>query len=149
QEPAPNAIYPLRTVLGTAFQFLISFGVAVVLSAFLRGGVRPLALLSLLPTITLLFLLALSLSTLAALANICLRDTQHVCEVGLTLVFYMTPILYPARLLAAEGMGWLVKLNPLAAFVQLLQQPIIHGAVPEASLFATAAASTGVVLAVA
>jgi lipopolysaccharide transport system permease protein len=149
QEPAPNAIYPLRTVLGTGFQFLISFGVAVILSAITRGGVNPIALLSLAPTLLMLFLLALSLATLAAFANICLRDTQHICEVGLTLVFYMTPILYPARLLAAEGMGWLVKINPLAAFVQLLQQPILHGTIPDWSLFATAAVSTSIALIIA
>ncbi len=149
QEPAPNAIYPLRTVLGTGFQFLISFGVAIVLATFCRGFPGPLALLSLLPTLLLLGILALSLATLAAFANVFLRDTQHICEVGLTLLFYMTPILYPARLLAAEGMGWLIRLNPLAAFLELLHQPILHGAVPGVSLYLTAATATAAALALA
>src|SRR5262249_11595109 len=43
QEPAPNVIYPLRAVLGTGFQFLISFGVAILLAGVTRGGLRPLA----------------------------------------------------------------------------------------------------------
>jgi ABC-type polysaccharide/polyol phosphate export permease len=142
QEPAPNAIYPLRTVLGTGFQFVVSFSVAIVLAAIYRGNAHPLNLLSLVPSVALLALLVLALATLAAIANVYLRDTQHLCEVGLTLLFYMTPILYPARLLRAEGLGWLIHLNPLAAFVQLLQRPILEGAVPEASLYFTATAAT-------
>jgi ABC-type polysaccharide/polyol phosphate export permease len=146
QEPAPNAIYPLRTVLGAGFQFLISFFVAILLAAATHKGLRPLPMLTLLPTLVLLFLLTLSLATLAAFANVFLRDTQHICEVGLTLVFYMTPILYPARLLRSEGLGWLLNLNPLAAFVQLLQRPILQGTIPEPSLYITAGAATGVLL---
>jgi lipopolysaccharide transport system permease protein len=133
-------------VLGTGFQFLISFGVAIVLAAVCRGGLRPLALLSLVPSLVMLFMLALSVATLMAFANVVLRDTLHLCEVGLTLLFYMTPILYPARLLTAEGMGWIVRLNPLAAFVQLLQQALLEGRVPDPSLYGTAAAATGILL---
>jgi lipopolysaccharide transport system permease protein len=142
QEPAPNMIYPLRTVLGTSFQFLISFAAAAILASILHGTFGISALLSLVPSLTLLFLFALALAIIAAFANALFRDSQHILEVALMALFYATPIVYPTRLLTAEGIGWLVQINPLAAFVRLLQQPILQNVVPDGSLYFTALVAT-------
>ena len=50
-----------------------------------------------------LFLLAWSLAVLAGFANVYFQDTQHLCEVGFQILFYLTPIMYPEELLRAAA----------------------------------------------
>jgi ABC-type polysaccharide/polyol phosphate export permease len=149
QEPAPNVIYPLRTVLGTGFQFLISFAAAALVAGIFHGSFGAMALLSYVPTLVLLFLFGFALAIIAAFANVLFRDTQHILEVALPALLYTTPIIYPRQLLNSEGLGWLVRLNPLAAFVRLMQQPMIENLVPDGSLYLTAAAATAAAIGVA
>src|SRR5436309_7598014 len=69
QYPAPLAIYPLRTALGAIIHFLIALAVVLALVSYIMWeGVCPLpgftllTLLSLIPNLILLFLLAWSLA---------------------------------------------------------------------------------------
>src|SRR5437016_4084008 len=51
QYPAPFAIYPLRTALGTTVHFLLALSVTLVLSWYCKGFGNLLSLLSLIPAI--------------------------------------------------------------------------------------------------
>jgi lipopolysaccharide transport system permease protein len=100
QYPLPIAIYPLRAVLASSFHF----------------------------TITLV--LGWSLAVLAGFANAYFPDTQHLSEVGLQILFYATPIIYPAEMLKSKGLGWFVDWNPMASYVHLLRVPLLTGTTP-------------------
>src|SRR5882762_4854793 len=66
QYPAPLAIYPLRTTLGATIHFLLALLVVLGLMWFIKGGeFALLPLLSLLPTLCLLFIFCWSLGVLA------------------------------------------------------------------------------------
>ena len=78
QHPAPLAIYPLRTTLGAGFHFLLGLVIAVVF-VWMRArasGNLP-ALLSLVPTLALLFLVGWSLAVCMGVANVMFQDSQH------------------------------------------------------------------------
>src|SRR5262249_19939356 len=77
QHPAPLAIYPLRTALGGAVHLLFAMVVVLGLTLAFKGFAHPLALLSLIPALLLLFLFAWSLAVLAGCANVHFQDTQH------------------------------------------------------------------------
>lgn len=153
QFPAPMAIYPLRTALASGFHFIIGLLLAVVLAV--GAGPSPegtsrltqlLALPSLLPTLMLLFLLGWSVAILFGLLNVRFRDTRHLAEIGLQGLFYMLPIMIPAKQL--EGRGRLILLfryNPLTPFLDLLREPICYGHVPSLMTY-TFAATVVVVL---
>ncbi|HXG13420.1 MAG TPA: ABC transporter permease [Gemmataceae bacterium] len=149
QFPAPIAIYPLRTALAGGVHFAVALAVVVAAAWVLRGGGGGLALLSLLPAVGLLLLLGWSLATLAGLANVFFQDTRYLCEVGFQMLFYATPIIYEARLLEDHGLGWVVRLNPLAPFLDLIREPVLHGRVAgvTAHVAALAVAAGSVVLA--
>jgi ABC-type polysaccharide/polyol phosphate export permease len=139
QHPAPMAIYPLRTALGGAIHFLIALAVVLVLVGLLKGFPNPPALLCLVPTVLLLFVLGWSLAVLAGFANVYFQDTKHIAEVGFQLLFYATPIMYPAQVLGGEGrMATLLRYNPLGALLGLIREPVIYGRVPSAATFAVA-----------
>jgi ABC-type polysaccharide/polyol phosphate export permease len=145
QFPAPMAIYPLRTALGGTIHFLIALGVVTVIAFVFRlidptsPLVRhPAALLSLAPSVLVLFLFTWSLAVLTGFANVFFQDTQHLCEVGFQILFYMTPVCYDAKLLRDRSLGLLVDLNPLASFLELFRLPILQGEVPALSTYMTA-----------
>lgn len=130
QFPAPMAIYPLRTVLGGGFHFLMAFFVALILTWTLQGFGNLAALWSLVPIFCLLLVIGWSLAVLSGLVQVHFPDSQHLLEVGIQMLFYLTPIMYPRHLLEQKGMSWLVDLNPLASLVELIRAPMLRGELP-------------------
>lgn len=130
QHPAPLAIYPLRTTLGAGFHFLLGFALAVTFVWCVKGFENLPALLSLSATFVLLFVIGWSLAVCAGLANVMFQDSQHLVEVGMQIMFYGTPIIYPADMLRDRGLGLFVDLNPFAMLLELIQQPLLYGQLP-------------------
>jgi lipopolysaccharide transport system permease protein len=51
---------------------------------------------------------------------------------------YLTPVWYPAKLLQERGLGWLVQINPLAPFLELIRSPLLDHTVPHPMVFGSA-----------
>ena len=141
QYPAPLAIYPLRTVLGAGIHFLLGLTVVLLCAWIMQGFGNLPALLSLVPTLLLLFILGWSVAVCAGVINVLFQDTQHLTEVLLQILFYVTPIIYSADLLRERNLAWCVWLNPLASFLDLVRQPILEGRFPAADALAIAGAT--------
>jgi ABC-type polysaccharide/polyol phosphate export permease len=75
---------------------------------------------------------------LAGFANVYFQDTQHICEVGFQMLFYITPILYKPETLEGHRLGWLLRLNPLVPLLDLVRLPIVQGQAPGLATFALA-----------
>jgi lipopolysaccharide transport system permease protein len=149
QYPAPMAIYPLRTALGGTVHFLIALAVVLVLVWIMHGFGNLPALWCLVPTLVLLFLLVWSLAVLAGFANVYFQDTQHLTDVGFQILFYATPIIYPASVLRDNNLGWVLRYNPLVRFLNLIREPILAGQVPSMKNFVAAGLTVLVVSAAA
>jgi ABC-type polysaccharide/polyol phosphate export permease len=139
QQPLPLAMFPLREVLVVGFHFLISLLLTLLLVLPLKGTFGPLALLSLLPTLALLFVLGWSLAVLAGFAHAYFPDTQHLAEVGLQVLLFLTPVMYPASMLERNGLGFLLHYNPLAVLLEMLRGALLYAQVPPATTYAAAA----------
>lgn len=91
----PREIYTL-SASGTA---LFNFAVQALLLVIVVAIFAPIPFgwnLFLIPlSIFCLFVFSLASGLLLATANVYLRDTQHLVEVALTLLFWFSPILYP------------------------------------------------------
>jgi ABC-type polysaccharide/polyol phosphate export permease len=147
QFPAPMAVYPLRTVLGAMFHFLLALGVAILLTWGFKGTSNVYALWSLLPAVVLLAITGWALAVVVSFGNAYLPDTAQLCEVGLQFAFYLTPIIYtPAAAQASgkkiPGMEAALACNPFAWLVRLLREPILHGHPPSMLTFGIAALFT-------
>jgi lipopolysaccharide transport system permease protein len=144
QYPAPMAIYPLRTMLGGAFHYTLGVGLVLALGAITHGYNSPWPVLSLLPTLVLLLLLGWALAILFAVVNVRFRDTHHLSEIGMQILFYMTPVMYPPDLLQNHRkLGTLLLFNPLVPFLELLRKPLVESQVPDLSTYLIAAAIVG------
>ncbi|MGA2068200.1 MAG: ABC transporter permease [Thermoguttaceae bacterium] len=151
QHPAPLAIYPLRTALGAGIHFLIGLAVVLVFTWCLRGFGNLPALVGLLPAVLLLFVIGCSLAVCMGVVNVLFQDSQHLTEILLQILFYATPIIYPAEMLRERGLATLVAINPLAALLDLVREPVINGRLPslQAVGVGTAAAALAAAAAVA
>jgi ABC-type polysaccharide/polyol phosphate export permease len=144
QYPAPAAIYPLRTTLGSMFHLFMALGIVMAATWVLNGFQNLSVLLSLVPTLVLLLVFGWSVGTLAALANTHFPDAQHLIDLGLQALFYMTPIIYPPEILESKGLGWLISMNPISSMLELIRQPVLHGEWPGINAVTTSVILVGV-----
>jgi ABC-type polysaccharide/polyol phosphate export permease len=143
QQYVPMVIFPLRTVLTVGFHCLISLGLALVFVWALNGMGNALALLTMVPTLLLMFLFAWALAVLVGFSHVYFPDTQHLAEVGLPILMFLTPIMYPPSLLENRGLGFLLHWNPVAVFLQIVREPILNGVIPPVEVYVKATGFVG------
>jgi lipopolysaccharide transport system permease protein len=140
QHPAPLAIYPLRATLGAMIHLSITLLVVVTLVWGVHGLGNLPALASLPATLLILMVFGWSLAICLGIANVLVTDMQYLVPVGMQVLFYLTPVMYPPELLRQKGLRF-VELNPLASFLELVRAPILDGVCPSLQAFAIASAT--------
>lgn len=137
QFPAPMGIYPLRTTLAAAFHLSIALSVVIVGNGIFNKF-DPVSVLAAIPALALIVVVGWSLAVLASFANVYFPDSQHLSEVTLQLLYYITPVMYTPALLRDRGAGWLVDYNPLAALIDIVRAPVLGQGPPAFSVYLTA-----------
>jgi ABC-type polysaccharide/polyol phosphate export permease len=131
QQPIPLVLFPLRTVLGTGFHALIAFAVGLTVTWYFKGFGNLPVLYSLLPSMVILFLVGLFLAILCGTFQVHFPDTNHLLEIVLQFLFYLTPIIYQPDSLRDRGkLSWLIHLNPCCYILDLVRYPVVDGRCP-------------------
>jgi lipopolysaccharide transport system permease protein len=156
QYPTPLAIFPLRVTLGTAIHFTIALSVAIAfgVAVHLMGKIvdaqgHPVpydwfSWLTLIPTLLLVVVFCWSIAVLTGFGNVHFPDMQHLCEVGLQILFYASPILYTPEIISDSRFAALFNYHPLAAIIKLIRDPIVDGRFPPLFPYAVAGVTTAV-----
>ncbi len=126
-------LYFPRYMLCVAIVFgnMIHFAVAIPVYAALRvaSGLPPMSStwIAGIPLLLVLqSLLILGGVMIISTINAILHDMRHLVEVGLVLLFYLTPIIYPLSMVPRGGQ-WLVLVNPLAPIVLSWRDLLLDG----------------------
>lgn len=120
--PICNAFTSL--VFGLAWFALLFVGAAVFLNSFSWT-------MLLLPVLLLpLLLLSIGVSFFVASLGVYLRDIQQLVGIVTQMLFFMTPIFYPAELVP-EGIRWILRINPLSPLVEQTRKLFLFGEVPD------------------
>lgn len=133
----PREVIPLSLVLSQAVHLLLALVATAPLFLLQRGNFLP-YLPTLLLGIVLLVIFAAGVSMIFAAANVGFRDLQELTQVIFLAWFYATPIIYPLAFVH-QNAPWavrVIRLNPMAWFVELFQAPLYGTVVgiPDASL---------------
>jgi lipopolysaccharide transport system permease protein len=90
-----------------------------------------------LPAIVLLHLLMVSGLALGASAlTVHFKDVRDLLANLLTLLFFLTPVLYPLDSIRHIPLvWWVVRLNPFTPFILAYQQALFYGTFPDAMLW--------------
>jgi ABC-2 type transport system permease protein len=124
----PREVLPLAPVFaGLVHLFLQSFVLGGALLVLRYDASGKFALL-LPPALIALVIFTAALGILLAALNVYLRDIQHLLELALTAWFWLTPIVYPFRLVAdrLDNSSWLMFFNPVIAITVTFQRAIYN-----------------------
>lgn len=131
QQRIPHAIFPLRTVLGSGFHFVIALSLGIALTMYLKGIANVPVLLFLPVALLILFVAGWSLAIVAGVAQTYFPDTSHLLEIGIQILFYLTPVMYQTsdfpnrhKFLAA------LTYNPIQSLLELIRRPLLQGELP-------------------
>jgi len=147
--PVPKAVFPLATVISGLVNLLLALVPLFVILAVTGQRVGPsLFFLPLSILIATVFTLGagLLLSPLAAFFS----DVVEMVGVILTLLFYLTPVIYPMYILdpAPPLFRAVVRFNPIRSILEVFRDPIHLSKIPPLSHFSIATAIALLALAV-
>jgi len=138
--PMPRSVLCAAVVLSGLLHFRMAFAVIVVLRLIYGLAPAEWSWLAGLPLLILLQSLLLAGCTLIiATTNAYLRDLEHFVGVGLTLLFHLSPIIYPVALIP-ESLKWVVWVNPFAPLLICWRALLLDGAFPPGLYLLLAAA---------
>lgn len=128
----PREILPLTSFAVATVHFLVQFFVLILGFAIFNSWPTPGNLLYLIPIILIVFPVAFGFSLIFSVLNVRFRDTQFIVEVGLLLLFWLSPILYPwtfaHQFLAGLPFGYIFQqlylLNPFGLITMAAQQAL-------------------------
>ena len=126
QLPLPQSIFIFRILL-TQLIFL-AIGLSTALGVLLYFG--KLTLLGLVLSIPgFLILIIYAYGAIGSLAYLGLRyrDLQHGLTGIFSLLFVVTPVIYPADVLIKKGFSLAIYGNPFASLIEVVRYPILNG----------------------
>jgi len=133
----PKFVFPMVIVGVEVVNFLLSL-ISLFFVALLLGAKISWALLTLPFALALTAIFILGLVFLVSVITVYFRDLAHIIQIGLTALFYMTPIVYPLDLISGSPLlATVIKLNPIYYFVELFHVILYQAQVPGIFLWLT------------
>lgn len=127
QVNTPRLIYMLQTLWRNTIIFLHNFLIVIVV--FGIYGVKNWAMTPLfIPGLVLLMLNALWMAMIAGLVSARYRDLPQIVMSFMTMMFYVTPIMYASNALTKHP--WVVELNPFAYLIEVVRAPLMGDHIP-------------------
>ena len=115
----PRAVLPLVSITANAYGFVINAVVLVLLCLVLGVSLGP-ELVVLVPAVALLLALLAGFALVLSALHVYFRDVRYLVAAVITAWFYVTPVLYPLRLVPG-ALEWVVKANPMTGVVELFR----------------------------
>jgi len=145
-----KTVFPVETlVLSVVFAAVVNEVIAFVIYAGYLAWLGHLSvpwLLMVIPALLVQTLMTFGIACFAATVTTLVRDVAHGVNIALTVLFYATPIVYPAELMP-ERLRVLVDANPLALLVAWYRDAFTLHRVPDARSILFLVAFAGLALA--
>jgi lipopolysaccharide transport system permease protein len=133
----PRVVLPFSAVLFNLVQYLLSILVFLPIVLFVYR-VAPTELMLLFPVFLLLQVLFITGLTLAlSTAAAAFRDVKHLVEVGLSIGFWLTPIIYEPTMVP-EQFREVALLAPMTSYIRAYQDIFYYGTWPDPAIWIVA-----------
>jgi lipopolysaccharide transport system permease protein len=121
----PREVLPLSVVGASLINYL--FSLAILFPYLFINGIHLHWTWVAFPVILLIELLQITgLSLIVAAVNVYLRDVEHVLNILMMILFYLTPIFYSLQLIPKHYQVFF-KLNPMASVIIDMQNILFYG----------------------
>jgi homopolymeric O-antigen transport system permease protein len=139
----PAVVIPAVAVVVPLVDVFMAFPVLIVMLALSAGLSATILFMPVLLVIQVV--LMLGVAWLIAAAAVFLRDVQSLTAVGLTILFYLTPVFYDPP--QAGRFEWVLRINPMTTLVDAYRAVLLRGEAPDAlAVTALAAGSVAIAL---
>lgn len=122
----PKQIYLVRSLV--AYSIILFVGLSALIPvqfAFQRFSIEGWFLA--MPGLLLLLLAALGHIAICGYLGARFRDLPHAMGGGLQVLFFVTPIMFPVKLLKERNLDFVYQYNPLHYLIDVVRHPILEG----------------------
>jgi ABC-type polysaccharide/polyol phosphate export permease len=123
----PIYVYIFRSFVSIGLTSLITM-CAFAIVALLYPVPLALGTLFVIPGLLIMMITSLLLITIFAHLNARFRDVAHTASVGMQVLFYVTPVIFPATMFLSRGdLRYVVELNPAYHLLEVIRRPLLTG----------------------
>ena len=123
----PRHLLPLSLTLVEGIHFLMSIPVIIFFLAYHGLSWTHLSWIYGLPTLFLLHLLiTYGITLIASSINALFRDMERIVILGTTMLFYLTPVIYPTTMIPPDLLPYF-RINPFTDLIELWRQLFMQG----------------------
>ena len=127
----PREILPISATLSGLVNFFIACLIIIIFCVF--GGLGLSWHILLVPFIALIqFVITAGMVLGLSAINVYIQDTEYIIQFVINMLFYGTPILYPAELFP-EAIRWVLYLNPFTHIVSAYRDFFMYHTLPAMS----------------
>lgn len=131
----PKYLFILSLSFSNAYDFIVALIPYFIISIAIGNPITwSLLLIPLYLLLLLIFIIGVAL-TLATL-NVRFRDISYLTKIGLRGLYFLSPVLYPMDVLP-DTTRTILRINPLAIFIDSFRQILYHGTSPSLTTLAT------------
>jgi len=127
--PVPREVFPLATVISGVINLCLAIVPLLLILLITRHPLTP-ALFFLPVSILLAAIFTLGAGLLLSPLAVFFSDVVEMVGVVLSILMYLTPIMYPISILKNSRYLPLVRYNPVRSILEVFRDPIYHGKVP-------------------
>ena len=144
----PLETVPLSIVLHNLFHHAVALAIAVPLSVMFWGAKLGVGLVWVVLVLGTFVAFTLAVALWLSTVGLFFRDARDILDVGLPILFWLTPIFYTPEM-APEILRPVLIVNPLASFIGAVRTSLLEGGAPSARQLAMVVAWGSVSLVVA
>jgi lipopolysaccharide transport system permease protein len=145
----PIYVYIFRFFVSINLTAFISLGAFVAVALIYGVPIGP-GTLMVVPGFAIVMTASLLLITIFAHLNARFRDVAQMAAVGMQVLFYVTPVIFPADLLnRRRDLSFVVELNPLYHLLEVVRRPLVAGVAADWHSYAASGMTLAVLLVVA
>lgn len=134
----PKQIYLLRALVSYSIVLLIGFS-AVIPMQIVFQNFSIVGWIIAIPGLALLLTAALAHIVISAYVGTRFRDLPFALSGLLQVIFFVTPIMFPIKVLQAKHLDFVYQYNPLYYLIDIVRHPILEGGFPSSENYAFAA----------
>ena len=120
----PKYLFVISRVFSSFINLMASFTALMLVMVATRAELHWTVILSLVP-LALLMILSLGVGLILAALTVKFRDIMHLYSVFMTVLMYLTPVIYPMSILP-EWLEKIVLLNPLTNILTMFRDVMIN-----------------------
>jgi ABC-2 type transport system permease protein len=134
----PRSIFTLSAALSGLVNLALSLVMLLIIMLIVHAPLRP-SLVVLPASLVILGTFTFGISLGLTAVSVFFADVREMYQAGLPALLYLTPAIYPISIVP-ERFRWLVQLNPMTFFVEIVRDPIYNGRIPPLRTFGLALA---------